>query len=76
MPGKPDVKDAERRHRWRYIMCENQKDSRWIRCPVCDSKTRTKVYADTALFNFPLFCPRCKKETVIDVMQLKMAKSK
>lgn len=58
------------------IVCEEQKDSRWIRCPVCDSKTRTKVYSDTAMFNFPLFCPRCKKETIIDVMQLKMAKSK
>ena len=57
-------------------MCDDQKDSRWIRCPVCESKTRTKVYSDTAMFNFPLFCPRCKKETVIDVMQLKMAKSK
>ena len=57
-------------------MRENQKDFRWIRCPVCDSKTRTKVYGDTAMFNFPLFCPRCKKETIIDVIQLKMAKSK
>lgn len=54
-------------------MGENQKDSRWIRCPICDSKTRIKVYADTVMFNFPLFCPRCKKEIRIDVMQMKMA---
>lgn len=54
----------------------NQKDSLWIRCPVCDGKTRTKVYADTVLVNFPLFCPKCKKEVRIDVVQLKMVKSK
>ncbi len=51
-------------------------NSRWIRCPVCNSKTRTKVYADTVMFNFPLYCPKCKRETKIDVLQLKMAKSK
>ena len=51
-------------------------ESRWIHCPICNGKTRTKVYADTAMFNFPLYCPKCKKEIRIDVMQLKMAISK
>lgn len=54
-------------------MRESRDDSRWIRCPICNSKTRTRVYADTVMFNFPLFCPKCKKETRIDVMQMKMA---
>ena len=36
--------------------------SRWIRCPICGSKTRTKVYDDTVLIKFPLYCPKCKKE--------------
>ncbi|MBQ6718803.1 MAG: conjugal transfer protein [Oscillospiraceae bacterium] len=54
-------------------MHESRDDSRWIRCPICDSKTRTKVYTDTVMFNFPLFCPKCKKEIRIDVMQMKMA---
>lgn len=54
-------------------MRESGDDSRWIRCPICNSKTRTKVYTDTVMFNFPLFCPKCKKETRIDVMQMKMA---
>ena len=54
-------------------MRESRVDSRWIRCPICNSKTRTRVYADTVMFNFPLFCPKCKKETRIDVMQMKMA---
>ena len=57
-------------------MDNEQINSRWIRCPVCNSKTRTKVYADTVMFNFPLYCPKCKNETKIDVLQLKMAKSK
>ena len=50
--------------------------SLWIRCPHCGSKTRTKVYPDTVLVNFPLFCYECKKETKIDVVQLKMILSK
>ena len=30
------------------------------------------MYEDTVLLNFPLFCPKCKKEYVINVVQLKM----
>lgn len=50
-------------------------DSRWIRCPVCGNKTRTKVYEDTVLLNFPLYCPKCKKEFRVNVVQLKMVPS-
>jgi len=50
-------------------------DSLWIRCPFCDSKTRTKVYKDTVLLNFPLYCPKCKKEYLVNVVQLKMVLS-
>ena len=53
-------------------MRKTNQDSLWIRCPTCNSKTRTKVYEDTVLLNFPLFCPKCKKEYVISVVQLKM----
>jgi ribosomal protein L44E len=42
----------------------------WLRCPVCNGKTRTQVAQDTVLKNFPLFCPKCKQETVVDVQQL------
>lgn len=37
----------------------------WIHCPVCDSKTRDRLRADTVLENFPLYCPKCKCETLI-----------
>jgi len=39
----------------------------WVVCPVCKSKTRTKIRSDTVLENFPLFCPKCKHETLITV---------
>ena len=43
----------------------------WIRCPVCGGKTRDKMRKDTILQNFPLFCPKCKQETLINVTQPK-----
>jgi len=45
----------------------------WIFCPVCGNKTRLKIRGDTVLENFPLFCPKCKQETLINVQQLNMS---
>ena len=53
-------------------MSHADKDSLWILCPNCQGKTRTKVYSDTVLIHFPLFCPKCKREFCIDVVRLKM----
>lgn len=44
----------------------------WIYCPVCGSKTRDKVRADTEIINFPLYCPKCKQESLIEVKKLKI----
>lgn len=41
----------------------------WIYCPVCGNKTRIKIRSDTELINFPLFCPKCKQENLINVKQ-------
>ena len=41
----------------------------WVLCPVCGNKTRTKVRYDTVLENFPLFCPKCKQETIISLIK-------
>lgn len=41
----------------------------WVLCPICHNKTRTKLRKDTELKNFPLFCPKCKNETLINVEQ-------
>lgn len=39
----------------------------WILCPVCGSKTRNRIREDTVLINYPLYCPKCKKESLIEV---------
>ena len=58
------------------ILNDDKKESLWIPCPLCGAKTKTKVYQDTILVKFPLYCPKCKKETRIDIVQLKMVLSK
>jgi uncharacterized protein YbaR (Trm112 family) len=45
----------------------------WVACPACSNKTRIKVREDTELINFPLFCPKCKKESLVNVKQLKIS---
>ena len=42
----------------------------WVLCPVCGNKTRMKIRSDTVLENFPLFCPKCKQETLISVKEM------
>lgn len=44
----------------------------WIRCPVCGNKTRVKLREDTAVTNFPLYCPKCGKESLIKAKKLKI----
>lgn len=48
----------------------------WIICPICGNKTRLKMRNDTIIKNFPLYCPKCKKESLIEVknMQVKVVK--
>ena len=56
-------------------LMNRKEESRWVRCPLCGGKTRTKVYEDTVLIKFPLYCPKCKREIRIDVVKLKMVLS-
>ena len=42
----------------------------FVLCPICHNKTRIKIRNDTKLENFPLFCPKCKQETLINAIQL------
>ena len=46
------------------------KVEKWLLCPFCNNKTRIKLRADTELKNFPLFCPKCKRETLINAKEL------
>ena len=52
------------------------KDSQWVYCPICGSKSQTKVCEDTVAFHFSLHFPKCKTEVRVDITQLKMTVSK
>ena len=56
-------------------MDEIKEDSFWLFCPVCGGKTRTEVCKETVLVKFPLYCPKCRTEILIDVVQLKIVAS-
>ena len=45
----------------------------WLRCPVCGNKTRLIVRHDTELINFPLYCPKCKQETLVNVKKTNLS---
>ncbi len=47
-------------------------DAKWVHCPICSGKTRTQVRNDTELIKFPLFCPKCKQESIINLKNAKI----
>ena len=50
------------------------RNTHWLLCPVCKGKTRIKLREDTALENFPLYCPKCRREMLIRVNNLNIRK--
>ena len=44
----------------------------WIRCPVCGNKTRNKIREETILKNYPLYCPKCRREILIETKNLQV----
>lgn len=44
----------------------------WILCPLCRNKTRNKIRENTVLKNYPLYCPKCKQEVLIEVKNLQV----
>ena len=42
----------------------------WILCPICGNKTRVRIRKDTELKNFPLYCPKCSRESLIEGKQV------
>lgn len=49
-----------------------KQEIKWVRCPVCGNKTRLQIREDTELKNFPLYCPKCKQESLIDAKDLQV----
>ena len=44
----------------------------WILCPVCGNKTRDRIREDTVLINYPLYCPKCKQESLMEAKELQI----
>ena len=49
------------------MMKEAAKEKQWVLCPWCGAKTRLQIFRETELKSFPLFCPKCRHESMIDV---------
>ena len=52
-------------------MCKEVKavsstEEKWVLCPVCGEKTRLRLLQKTVLRNFPLFCPKCRQERIVN----------
>ncbi len=44
----------------------NQPEEKWVLCPLCGAKTRLRLLQKTVIRDFPLFCPKCKRESIIN----------
>ena len=47
-------------------------ENKWVLCPVCGAITRDRIREDTVLLNYPLYCPKCKQETLIEAKKLQI----
>ncbi|WP_294853661.1 cysteine-rich KTR domain-containing protein [uncultured Oscillibacter sp.] len=45
----------------------------WVCCPLCGQKTRVRMRGDTVLIRLPLFCPKCKRESLINLRDRKVS---
>lgn len=54
------------------LFSKETRNENWILCPVCGNKTRLRIRADTELKNFPLYCPKCRQESLIGTKDLQV----
>lgn len=54
------------------IMSKQDAITDWVHCPLCGNKTRDRIREDTVLRNYPLYCPKCKHESLIEVERLQI----
>ena len=45
-------------------------EKEWIFCPICGNKTRNRIREDTELKHFPLYCPKCRQKSLVNVKDL------
>ena len=48
-------------------------ERQWVFCPCCGAKTRLQLARQTELRAFPLFCPKCRKETMINARHFRVS---
>ena len=41
-------------------------EKQWVLCPCCGAKTRLQIFRETELKALPLFCPKCRRESIIN----------
>ena len=46
---------------------------KWVFCPCCGAKTRLQLLRQTELRSFPMFCPKCRKETMINARSFRVS---
>jgi hypothetical protein len=44
----------------------------WLSSEKLMAPKRENIQADTEMKNFPVFCPKCKKETLINVKEFRI----
>lgn len=49
-----------------------QPGERWVLCPMCGAKTRLRLLQRTVLRDFPLFCPKCRQERLINAQNFQI----
>ena len=47
-------------------------EKKWDLCPQCGAKTRLQILRETELKTFPLFCPKCRRESIISIKNFMM----
>lgn len=51
---------------------EEEKELKWVICPICHNKTRLKLREDTVMQHFLLYCPKCRQENLINVRNFRV----
>ena len=48
-------------------MMDAGEKKQWVLCPRCGAKTRLQILRETELREFPLFCPKCRRESIVNI---------
>lgn len=40
---------------------------KWVYCPVCNNKTRTKIRFETTAKSLPVYCAKCKHAFLAEI---------